>query len=286
MSSTLSAPAHTLVTELAAGIEDFVERPIGRAVLDGSWLYFYPHPGFCGFVMWGHPQPAEVERLRVVLQGLLGPNVPRHAAFADTRRVVQMTPQAFDVLASYVNQCREDIGQKIERVGVVRPDGFLGAAAEGFFQMVAAPYPVSVFDSMTDALAWLGEDPAYADELVALHERATNTPRILRELQAVLAVSFRTADLSGAARTLGMSARVLQRQLTAVGTSFRQELHLVQVRAAERLLLDTDQPVTAIAYAVGCATPAHFSELFRRVRGETPSGWRARHATVRPGGRS
>jgi AraC-like DNA-binding protein len=44
------------------------------------------------------------------------------------------------------------------------------------------------------------------------------------------------------------------------------------------LLADTDSALTEIAYDVGCASPQHFSTLFRRVSGVAPSTWRARRA--------
>jgi AraC-like DNA-binding protein len=74
-----------------------------------------------------------------------------------------------------------------------------------------------------------------------------------------------------------MSARTLQHHLRAAGTSFRREVHAAQVAAAQRLLIDTDDKLGAIALEVGCATLQHFSTLFRKQTGLSPSAWRERH---------
>ena len=81
-------------------------------------------------------------------------------------------------------------------------------------------------------------------------------------------------------QALGVSERSLQRQLRQEGTSFRREVDAARIRAARTLLADTDQKITVIALEVGCATLQHFSALFRRMTGETPSEWRARQRSV------
>ena len=63
------------------------------------------------------------------------------------------------------------------------------------------------------------------------------------------------------------------------GTSFQLELDAARVRLAKRLLVESDSSLTEIAYDVGCASPQHFSTLFRRVVGAPPSAWRAERVT-------
>jgi AraC-like DNA-binding protein len=77
---------------------------------------------------------------------------------------------------------------------------------------------------------------------------------------------------------MSRAPRSLQRDLTASRTSFQRELDAARVRLARRLLQDSDSPLTEIAYDVGCASPQHFSKLFRRVVGVAPSAWRARNS--------
>jgi transcriptional regulator GlxA family with amidase domain len=60
------------------------------------------------------------------------------------------------------------------------------------------------------------------------------------------------------------------------GSTFRHELGLARVRAAQTLLRESSASLTEIALEVGCATPQSFSTLFRRVVGTSPREWRAR----------
>nr|WP_286202601.1 helix-turn-helix transcriptional regulator [Comamonas sp. JC664] len=75
---------------------------------------------------------------------------------------------------------------------------------------------------------------------------------------------------------MGMSERTLQRRLKEADTSFQSELNAVQVRMAQTLLRESDMKLTAVAVEVGCASLQHFSSLFRKLVGESPSGWRDR----------
>ncbi|MBZ0237586.1 MAG: helix-turn-helix domain-containing protein, partial [Deltaproteobacteria bacterium] len=70
----------------------------------------------------------------------------------------------------------------------------------------------------------------------------------------------------------------LQRHLRAAGTAFQRELDAARVRVAQRLLETSRASLTEIALDVGCASPQHFSALFRRVAGQPPSAWRAARA--------
>jgi len=91
------------------------------------------------------------------------------------------------------------------------------------------------------------------------------------------APSWLPVALDVAARALGVTGRTLQRHLAASNTRFTDEVARAQVARAQRLMLDPDAKLGAIALEIGCASASTFSELFRRVTGETPSQWRRRH---------
>jgi AraC-like DNA-binding protein/mannose-6-phosphate isomerase-like protein (cupin superfamily) len=71
----------------------------------------------------------------------------------------------------------------------------------------------------------------------------------------------------------------------ATGKTFLEYLHTLRIIEAERLLADTDQPVQAIANAVGFQDPAYFSRVYRALRGESPRSarFRARQGSVNTG---
>jgi transcriptional regulator GlxA family with amidase domain len=79
-----------------------------------------------------------------------------------------------------------------------------------------------------------------------------------------------------------VSQRTLQRRLCAAGTTFKDELLRARVRAAQTLMLTSEDNLTAIALEVGCASLQHYSALFRRLIGVSPSAWRKRFASKDP----
>ena len=89
-----------------------------------------------------------------------------------------------------------------------------------------------------------------------------------------------SASLSEAARELGLSVRTLQRRLADQRTSFEAQLQDVRLSLAERLLTESDTPVTTLALELGFGTSQHFSTLFRTRTGETPSSFRGRRRST------
>lgn len=74
------------------------------------------------------------------------------------------------------------------------------------------------------------------------------------------------ADLSG------MSTRQLQRQFgDVIGRSVMAEYRRIRLNKGRELLAATRLPMTSIAQMTGFATPAHFSDSFRRAFGVAPS---------------
>lgn len=136
------------------------------------------------------------------------------------------------------------------------------------------------------ALAWLGvKDDRFLLELEEIVSASSGVPPYLLALRQLLEANPTDLPPSAAARELGLSLRTLQRRLADAETTFQSERRRAQVRAAQRLLLESDAPVTQIAHEVG-STPQRLSGLFRRIVGEPPSEWRQRHRSARPDGES
>lgn len=256
-----------------ADLADFVAAPVGRCFAGATWLYFYPHEGLCGFVVWGRPSREDLERLVSVLAVEIG--APPHVSLVDARRVESADPRGFAVLERYVREHHEALGRAVERLALVRPDGLVGAITSGFFGVTPPPYPVAVFEDRESAVAWLGvrEPEAVLASLAEEEARAAGTP-LLRDLRALLESRLDRVTLASAAKALGLSERSLQRKLGELGTTFVAELNQARVRVAKQLLRDSDAKLTQIAHDVGCASLASFSALFRRATGRTPSAWR------------
>jgi AraC-like DNA-binding protein len=76
------------------------------------------------------------------------------------------------------------------------------------------------------------------------------------------------------ARSLGMSARTLQRRLGELGTSYHDILDDVRRRAARRLLAATNLAVSEVAFLLGFGELNSFTRAFQAWEGTTPVKWR------------
>lgn len=259
----------------SADLAEFLADPVGRCIAGPTWLYFYAHPGFCGFLVWGRPTEADLERLVRVLEVEL--DAPAHVALIDARRVEGTDAGGFAVLERYVRENHEALGRVVERLAIVRPDGIVGAITSGFFGVTPPPYPVAIFEDRKKALEWLAvpNREAVLAELAHEEDRSAGAP-LLRDMRALVESNLGAATLASAAKSLGMSERSLQRRLAGHGTTFAGEVNLARVRVAKHLLAESDAPLTQIAHDIGCSSLASFSTLFRRATGETPSAFRQR----------
>ncbi len=77
------------------------------------------------------------------------------------------------------------------------------------------------------------------------------------------------------ARSLGMSARTLQRRLGELGTSYQALLDDVRRRSARRLLASTDLDSGEVAFLLGFEELNSFTRAFHSWEGTTPTRWRA-----------
>ncbi len=87
-------------------------------------------------------------------------------------------------------------------------------------------------------------------------------------------------SLQEVAQTIGVSAAYLSRVIRKnLGMTFSEYLLRLRMKKAEHMLLHTEVKVMDIAKYVGYDNPEYFSRLFKRVYGETPCDYRARHRT-------
>jgi len=92
------------------------------------------------------------------------------------------------------------------------------------------------------------------------------------------------ASLPHAARRLGLSSRSLQRHLTGMGTSYSEIVAEVRLDMADRLLADSDQSISSIAYRLGYAGPSSFSRTFMRLMKVQPIVYRRQRRMARKRG--
>jgi AraC-like DNA-binding protein len=163
-------------------------------------------------------------------------------------------------------------------MAILRPDGFIGAMAEGIANVVSFPHPVAIVATPEAACAALAiPDTTLFAELEAARTSIEPSARIVSDLHRLLDDNSPELSLAAAAKLLGLSPRNLQRRLRDAGTTYQAERNVAQVRIAQRMIVETDHTLSQIALDVGCRSLQHFSTLFRRMTGETPSQWRMLH---------
>ncbi len=117
-----------------------------------------------------------------------------------------------------------------------------------------------------------GEPPCVRGGLAPWQERAIGR-YILQRLDDPLRVKELAAQIS---LSVSHFCRAFKESF---GTTPHLYLNRLRVERAQRLMLTTSEPLIQIALACGMADQAHFSKLFRRAVGDTPSSWRRRNLT-------
>lgn len=107
-------------------------------------------------------------------------------------------------------------------------------------------------------------------------------PHVLDEVRGRLRRRLQhDASLERVARDLRVSARTLQRQLSALGASFQQLLEEARRSQAITYLTETDDAIEQVAAKVGYGDASNFRRAFRRWTGYAPLQFRARHRSAR-----
>jgi AraC-like DNA-binding protein len=261
----------------ARDIADFLRRPLGRYVAGRGFVVWVETPSRAGSAYFGRLDPADVAPLQAFFELDQHPRLrPPIDLIFDGSALAAFDTATFALFSEYVAQRWSALLGRVGRLAVVRPPGLAGATVSGLFYELCKGAPAALFTDRREGLRWTGVPARSARRLVAVLESLDGGSPDVRRLRSHLAAHLTAADLESVARSLGQSSRSLQRALRAAGTSFRQEVDRARVRAAEALLVDTDDKIDAIARAVGFASRAAFFELFKRHAGEAPGEFRTR----------
>lgn len=149
-----------------------------------------------------------------------------------------------------------------------------------------APHDVMVFDEATLALPMVNRNAQLLSVLLPGLELAVARDRhgdtLVDDVRLILDQTMCGARpaIANVARSLGMSARTMQRRLGALGTTYQDVLDDVRRRSARRLLAHTDLGTGEIAFVLGFEEVNSFIRAFQGWEKTTPAKWRAR-ASVR-----
>jgi AraC-like DNA-binding protein len=258
-------------------VGDLLRAPVGRYLVARRHFVWCHHRTVFGTSLWGRPDEADVVELLGALAVARSPAIARPFDFvADARHVEGVEPGGDQLAVAHVRRELEWTAKHVRRLAFVHGAGFSGTVLTGFFAHVMPEASSRGFSDLTAAFAWLARPGGAraAAEVERLVDDARSAPPITATLRKFLSTRTTTCRLDEAARAIGCSARSLQRQLDAEGTSFQKEIDDARVRAAVPLLLDSNDKLAAIAARLGFSSLAAFSRLFRRITGQSPSVFR------------
>jgi AraC-like DNA-binding protein len=272
--------ADKIVLAPASSLEDFVRAPVGRYWAGHSFIIWMHRPTLAGVTFFGPTADGDLPALLSLHDFPCNPFfAPSFDFLLDCRTFEGLSAPGLEAARFILTACAAT--GRFRRFAVVRPEGVAGSIVSGVFHdSVTELFRAAMFTTRARALEWLvprggRSERDRLDE--ALESLSGGSPTLVRLREHLTAEPTRPR-LSHTARMLNMSARSLQRLLCEHGTSFRIEANRARVRAAEALMLQTDDKLEVIARQVGCSSLAHFSTAFRRMTGECPSSFRARAA--------
>ena len=92
----------------------------------------------------------------------------------------------------------------------------------------------------------------------------------------------RRPTLGDVARSLGLSSRTLQRQLTGLRVTFQQLVQEARQELAHQYLRQPTLEINEVAYLLGFDDTNSFGRAFQRWEGVSPHRWRCRHLDQPP----
>lgn len=198
-----------------------------------------------------------------------------HVSLVDFSGMDSVDQEAFALLMNELEARYSRLGKGIEQQILVHPTKLAGAFVAGFFAIFVPPYPAAVVGNVEEALRRAGID-ASASAIKAARDAFGAEPEWLRAMRRHLTANMGNANVDDTARAIGLSTRTLQRLLHGAKSTFSNELDAVRLRAADERLRSTKTKIAAIAAELGFSSGEHFSEWFKRHRGERPSTFRDR----------
>lgn len=91
--------------------------------------------------------------------------------------------------------------------------------------------------------------------------------------------------LAEMARIAGLSRMHFAAQFRiSTGAKPHEYLLRLRVERAQKLMLESDEPLAQVAFSVGFQTQAHFTTVFRRFASTTPHRWRSEQIARSPCG--
>lgn len=157
----------------------------------------------------------------------------------------------------------------------VRPEGVLGERIAGIADWLAGLDPAdSLVSPLIEVLVTaIVQAPGIAGERTA--RRETGVDRLRPALDRLHRDPARHATLEEAAQQCHLSPAYFSRQFKrTLGMAYGDYVRTHRLHLAARRLLESDITVAELAYDLGFSTPSHFTAVFGRRFGVSPSAYR------------
>lgn len=182
------------------------------------------------------------------------------------------------------------MAQQLNEDALQEAEVWLTEAEPSYYAALAASLPVPVrFNAPCCAVlasaSMLELRPRLADPSIealareqceAEYQKLFATPEtlLLEVRRRLLDMEEGTLSLEQMADRLHMSSRTLKRRLQDEGANYREIVEAVLRERATRLLMETDLPVSEIAFRAGYNDVSNFTRAFKRWTGKTPRDFR------------
>jgi AraC-like DNA-binding protein len=150
-----------------------------------------------------------------------------------------------------------------------------------------APHDLLVFEEAVLALPMVNRNAQLLSVLLPGLERAVGQDDDARTLADDVRIALSETmcgdrpAIAKVAKSLGMSARTMQRRLGELGTTYQDVLDDVRRQSARRLLANTDLAIGEVAIVLGFEEVNSFTRAFHSWERITPVRWRARASVPR-----
>lgn len=109
--------------------------------------------------------------------------------------------------------------------------------------------------------------------------------RLKRVLSFMEEHYWQPVTLAEMARVAGLSRMHFAAQFRiSTGAKPHEYLLRLRVERAQKLMMESDEPLAQVAFSVGFQTQAHFTTVFRRFAATTPHRWRSEQMARTPRG--
>lgn len=271
--------------QLRPSPETFLTEPHDGYVIGAHYVAWCYRDELLGSVVWGSPEADEL-RFLLSLWQLDARMKQGFEAVSDVLLLEGLPLEGFGEIALAYDRAGQL--RHLRRHAVVCAPHLASTMRQVFFPRFPVRHEEQVFSDSAAAFAWLKHrDAARVGATIAALVRAARgtvadgAPTALgsntrAELAGYCRAHLRDATLAGAAAAVGRPARTLQRELTQLGTSFRDVLTEARIAEAQRLLTTTTLSLATIAQEIGCASASHLSSLYRKMTGTRPSDARTK----------